>query len=312
MGTEKEPIYSCKRRLNDSDYIEISTESNAKYCIHRESELEGCIEIKANTTYVNSKYNCLSCSLNYLPYFSKFYERKICQNIYAKIIKKKEINLDKYEFEEKTPAIDGKCEKNYLFTPDGINCYTCYIEEVGMPGCKGACTFSLERNNVIKCQEDCKIGYIETSEGVCQPCQSVNEGCYQCHYENSYPTHYLGVKRKRRFVCDYCEDGYINSINGKCFHCSDLGFPHCEKCKMDLNSNELICTECSNGYILNCNGNCTYCNFYQVQVNNNKCIYCNDINYDGIKGCALCERNDNKIICQVCKFGYILLTNNNT
>ena len=91
-----------------------------------------------------------------------------------------------------------------------------------MPGCKGACNFSLNRNNVIKCEDGCDVGYIEVSEGVCESCDSVNHGCYQCHYETEYPLDYLGIKRKRRFVCDYCEEGY-NLLNGKCLTCSDLG-----------------------------------------------------------------------------------------
>ena len=181
-----------------------------------------------------------------------------------------------------------------------------------MPGCKGSCSFSLKRNNVIKCEEECKNEYIETSEGICEPCNSVNKGCYQCHYENDYPVGYFGIRRKRRFVCDYCEDGYIKS-NGKCLHCSDLGFPNCEKCKIDTeNNNEYICEECSEGYFLNENGYCRQCRYLQIIGNNNKCIYCDNINEGGIKGCSFCEKIDNKIKCQICKLGYILLTNNNT
>ena len=154
----------------------------------------------------------------------------------------------------KTPAIGGKCENNNLFTPDGINCYSCNNPIIGMPGCKGSCSFSLKRNNVIKCEDGCKIGFIETSEGVCEPCENVNKGCYECHYDNTYPIGYSGIKRERRFVCDYCEEGYIKSDNGKCLHCSDLGFSNCAKCKIDENNNEFLCIECSEGYYLNENG----------------------------------------------------------
>ena len=64
-----------------------------------------------------------------------------------------------------------------------------------MPGCKGSCSFSLDRNDILKCEEECNKGYIEVSEGVCESCDSVNHGCYECHYENEYPADYLGIKR---------------------------------------------------------------------------------------------------------------------
>ena len=53
--------------------------------------------------------------------------------------------------------------KNNLFTPDGINCYSCNNENVGMPGYKGSWSFSFKRNNVLKCEEGCKEEYIEIS-----------------------------------------------------------------------------------------------------------------------------------------------------
>ena len=45
-------------------------------------------------------------------------------------------------------AKDGICEKDYFFTPDDENCYKCDVEQ-GMPGCKGACNFSLKRNIIF-------------------------------------------------------------------------------------------------------------------------------------------------------------------
>ena len=68
-----------------------------------------------------------------------------------------------------------------------------------MYGCKGECSFSLKRNNSLKCLGGCKDGYIETSEGICEVCNKVNEGCNKCHYENKYPINYKGVKRQRRY-----------------------------------------------------------------------------------------------------------------
>jgi hypothetical protein len=162
-----------------------------------DEESQYCTEATIDTTYVNTKYNCTNCSLNFIPYYSKFFGRKICQNIFDRIIKKKDISLDDYEdVIDKAKAIEGKCSNTDLFTPDGETCYRCNDEIVGMPGCKGACSFSLERNDVLKCEEGCKSEYIEVSEGVCQPCEIVNHGCFNCSYETEYPADYLGIKKK--------------------------------------------------------------------------------------------------------------------
>ena len=165
-----------------------------------EEEIKYSTEAKSDTSYVNTVYNCTNCSLNFLPYYSKFYGRKICQNIFDKVITKKEISETKFEGVESANTANGICEKNNFFTPDGKKCYKCNDEDVGMPGCKVSCSFSSERNNILKCEEGCKTGYIEVSEGLCETCDSVNHGCIQCHYENEYPDNYSGLKRKRKFV----------------------------------------------------------------------------------------------------------------
>ena len=42
-------------------------------------------------------------------------------------------------------------------------------------------------------------------------------------------------------------------------------------------------------------------------------FFCNDVNNGGIENCEYCERNEqNKLICQICESGYILLMNNNS
>ena len=211
---------------------------------------------------------------------------------------------------EKMPAINGKCEKNTLFTPDNKYCYECNNIYIGIPGCKGACNFSLKRNNNIICEGKCDIGYIESSEGICELCNNINKGCYECHYENNYPNNYYGIKRKRRFVCEICENDYIQ-IDGKCYHCSDFQ-KNCEKCEVNVN-NEFICNKCEFGYYLNKHGNCHYCNdLDQFISGNDQCIRCNDIDNGGIKGCKYCEINKDKAICRLCGENYILLTNNNT
>ena len=90
----------------------------------------------------------------------------------------------------------GNCKKNY-FTPDGKKCYKCDNKNVGMPGCKGECSFSLYRNNAILCESQCKDGYIESSPGICETCGKINEGCLDCHYENNYPSNYFGIKKDK-------------------------------------------------------------------------------------------------------------------
>ena len=89
------------------NHILITTENGVNFCIEPKWELENCINSTADTKYINLKYNCTKCNFNYISYYSKFFERKICQNIYAKIPKEKDILLEKFESQEKTPAIDG-------------------------------------------------------------------------------------------------------------------------------------------------------------------------------------------------------------
>ena len=310
IGNELNPIYSCKK-CYDNNNIFVTTENGAKLCMEPFNELQNCIEATADTTYINSIYNCTLCNFNYISYYSNYFNRKICQNINEEIMKEIKISLSNFEGKESTPTNDGKCEKNNLFTPDGLNCYSCNNEDVGKIGCINSCSFSLKRNNVIKCEDGCKIGFIETSEGICDPCDSVNRGCYECHYDNEYTGNFLGIKRKRRFVCDYCEDGYIKSENGKCLQCSDLGFRNCDQCEYNKDINEFVCKKCQNEYFLNDYGICEECQFYKLKINENKCIYCDNIDEGGIAGCLLCEKNNNKVICQQCKLGYILFKNDN-
>jgi hypothetical protein len=92
------------------------------------------MEANANTSFIDNIYNCTSCSLNYISYFSRFYKRKICQNIYQDIIKNKLLSNNNFEKEESILAINGQCENNKLFTPDGINCYACNNKNIGMIG----------------------------------------------------------------------------------------------------------------------------------------------------------------------------------
>ena len=98
IGTELNPAYSCINCKNYRDII-VTLDTGAKSCV-RDSTLENCIEITVNTTYINPVYNCESGKFNYMSYYSKFYERKICQSISEEIIRNKTISLESFEGEE--------------------------------------------------------------------------------------------------------------------------------------------------------------------------------------------------------------------
>ena len=315
--SDTKEILSCESCKNESDVL-IVTENGAQFCSEPTGELEGCIEAKAETAYSHILYNCTQCSLNYLDYYSRYYKRRICQSLFDDIDVIKDLsymNLDDEELMKKInkePAINGKCKADNIFTPDGKFCYMCNNEYFGMLGCKGSCTFSDRRNNPIECEEGkCKEGYIETSKGVCEPCDSVNEGCKFCEYVTKYPIGYHGFKTRRRFVCNECDDGYLISDDELCHHCSELGFSNCERCKVDKdNFDEFICIKCSVGYFLNEDGYCVQCKQPLVQGSQNKCIYCNNTDEGGIEGCEKCISDNGKILCQQCKEGFLLLENN--
>ena len=318
IGTETSPEYRCiKPYDNYQTFALITNENGEKEYIDKDNneDLIGCVEATADTLYINSKYNCTKCSRMYIPYYSKFYDRIICQNINSKILKEKEFDIDIYNsIEETVKAINGTCEKNYMYTPDGENCYKCDNKLKGMPGCKGKCNFSWKRNDSIKCEDGCKNGYIESSEGICSLCNDINKGCHECHYENNYPLNYKGIKRKRRFVCDYCEEGYTQSNSGECLKCNSLGLGPCNKCKLDPeNSDNYICTQCSYDYFVNNKGQCDICDGYHfIGIKEKKCIKCGNVLEGGIENCLYCESDGEKAICTQCLLGYILLNNNNS
>ena len=313
IGTSSNPIYSCVECYNNS-FLLVKNEDNIRYCkLKDEQEIKYCTEANANTSFINTLYNCTKCSLNFLPFYSEFFGRSICQNIFEEIVTENKLSLEIFEEAENVNATEeGICEKKNFFTPDGKKCYKCNDEKVGMPGCKGNCNFSSKRNEIIKCEDECEKGYIKVKEGICEPCENVNQGCYECHYENEYPDNYTKLKRKRRFVCDYCETGFVK-IDGKCLSCFDL-IDDCEECNVDLINNDKIkCSKCNENSILLENGRCNRCDDSNRFQNNNKCHYCDDVYNNGIKGCIKCEKKEkDELICQLCDSGYILLENNNT
>ena len=312
IGKPNEPLYSCKNCYNQDDIL-VKSESGAKFCINS-YEIEGCTEANVKTDYITNIYDCTKCSQNYILY--KLYDRNICQNIDLPIKKTNNYSCINYSEIEKesAKAENGECKNQKFFTPDNINCYACNSKNVGIPGCNGACTFSLKRENPLECEDGCKKGYIEIKKGICDKCNNVNKGCIECHYDNNYPIYFKGIKRKRRFVCDICEKGYILSADFSCQNYSDFGINNCEQYKWDENiNNELICSQCEPGYFISENGKCKTCNGTKVRVKENKCVACNDREYGGIEGCILCKSDNINIIeCEKCDKGYILYDKNKT
>ena len=220
----------------------------------------------------------------------------------------------KYNDEDKVYAKNGVCEKDIFFTPDEIRCFKCDNENIGIPGCKRSCIYSNQKEYSLKCTSGCKTGYIEHSEGVCKKCSYVNPGCYQCHYDNNYPDNYKGIKRKRRFVCDYCEEGYTLTPYGECSKNSNLGLSYCNKAQVDPNNNDkYICTQCEENYFINEEKKCEKCDDAHFKgINKNKCIECGNKADGGIANCLYCESNNEKVTCLECSSGYILSETENT
>ena len=309
-------MFRCARM--DDDYYLLSTnEKNEKYCQykHNNEEIKYCKEANVITKYINITYNCNKCLNNYYPYYSKFFERKICQSIFDKQITEINITKEKYNNTEYIELNDeyNKEIKNF-FTIDGKKFYQCNNKDVGMQGCKGACNFSLKRKDSLKCEEECETGYIEIKEGICELCEIINPGCYQCHYENNYPNIYDKINRERSFVCDFCEEGLV-LVDGRCTEqklCDYSNLNYCEEYEVNRNNNR------DNDEIYSYGFYTRVIDEYEDRLNygfikNNKYFYCNDVKNGGIENCEYCERNEqNKLICQICESGYILLMNNNS
>ena len=316
-GTEARPKYVCDEYYNGDTYALITYDTGEKeykynydyYYFYYNYDLTGCVEAIADTTYYSTKYNCTKCSFGYFPYYSDYYERNICQYLQDDILKQREYYyFNDYDNANRVNANNGVCEKDIYFTPDGEYCYKCDNKTIGMPGCKGSCIYSNQKENSLKCTSGCKTGYIEYFEGVCKKCNYVNSGCYECHYDNNYPNNYKGIKRKRRFVCDFCIEGYTLTISGECSKNSNLGLYDCNKGQVDPKNNDrYICTQCEENYFINEAGECEKCDYDHFKgINKNKCIECGNTADGGVANCLYCESNNEKVTCLECSTGYIL------
>lgn len=315
IGTETNPIYSCTKCIYDDEFLLVKTENDLKYCISKyylNDEIKYCTEAYADITYPNIIYQCTKCSLNFLPFYSKFFERKICQSLTSEIIKEKDISLEKYEGVEYIDVnSEGICEKNY-FTPDGKRCYKCNNKDVGIPGCKGACSFTLKRNESLQCEDGCESGYLEIRKGICESCEKLVIGCSECHYDKeNRDDYYVEIGGNKGIICDLCKSGEKKS---KCINCEDLNLEYCDECEYDPNDNSnYICTKCNDdSFLMSFFNYCQLCGETAIKKDS-ICYNCDENEIGGIEGCEFCENNDKgDFICQLCKKGYILLSNNNT
>ena len=58
--------YCCTNDYNREKYFTLVIyENGEKEYIERKGDLEGCSEAKADTKYINSKYNCTKCLEGY-------------------------------------------------------------------------------------------------------------------------------------------------------------------------------------------------------------------------------------------------------
>jgi len=323
IGTEEAPIYSCAKCLH-SNQILITGQDGIKYCANSyDVNLYRCTEANITSTYYyNTIYNCTACEYGYWPYYSKYFDREICGSIFYDLEESyTDRNFVVDDDEESIPAENGVCQTGY-FTPDKKECYKCDSEENGMPGCSGACSFSLNRSNFIMCESECQEGYIEVEKGICKPCNYVERGCSLCHYETSYPEDYIGVKRERRVQCDKCSNGYMQyELTGECLSCSRFGLFNCEECIKNENYSEnytendfgimspYICTKCEKYHFLTSNHlSCEKC-IATKAVSNNTCINCGL----GVSNCRFCESNEDGmgVQCKECDEEFILNSDEN-
>ena len=312
IGDVSSPKYTCESCNDEYSQTLVTYENEVKDCIE-DKTLVNCKEANADSSYIKPLYDCNFCREGYISYCSRLYQRRICQNYRENVVKRNELPVEIYEEETDYLPIDGNglCGKNQ-FNPYKNKCFNCDNKNVGMMGCKGECSFSLERSSILLCESECKEEFIESSPGICEPCENINEGCNQCEYTTNYPSNYFGIKRKRRFQCKNCMDGYALSLEKKCVKCSEVGLKNCEKCIMNETKGYFICSTCSEHYFLNEAGKCQKC-VIDKELLNGKCVVCDDTDQGGIENCLLCKKkqDENKLLCRECKEGFILYKERN-
>ena len=270
---------------------------------HMLNIFKNCSKVKANTSYYDITFDCISCYNNLTVFYDEFYEKYVCynyshENNYTSYLKKVQLEKNKTVINK-----TNTCEKNY-FSPDGKYCYKCDNNNIGMPGCKGECSFSKNRYNMLQCESGCKDGYFERNKNLCRHCK---DNCAKCHYEPNDQDDDPGITK---LVCDYCEEGYVltkegycdkyiitkTSINNKYISCGNKtqgGIENCLYCENNEQGNKAICRQCKDNYIL--------------LTNNNTCLNRNNEQLKEFETCLELYNESNKFICSRCKPQFSLL-----
>ena len=270
LGTDFVPLYSCSSC--NSDTTTVIYENGIKKCSYNIME-NRCSVANINTNYYTDIYTCIKCKSLYILSYSDYYEKKVCKYIYEDNIIN---NISIYDSDTGIPTINGICNENY-FTRNGKICIKCDDEKNGMPGCGGKCTFKLNREYQLQCEENkCKDNYFETLPGRCYLCRNVITGCQNCKYIINGEQPAFQPLRKRSLICIKCDDDLF-LYSGKCLPCETI-FPGCKRCVNE--NNQIKCAEISNGYYFDKEGILKQCQPL--------CEKCSLINKDG-KDKLICE-----------------------
>ena len=316
VGPENRPKYSCNKCSSYRDFF-VEDENGIKTCENERIFNDRCKEGKKNTYYYNDIITCTKCEEHYILSYSKFYEKKICKDIYEEE-KTSEFTIQDYESDQGQLAVNGKCNNGY-FTRNGKACIKCDDITIGMEGCGGNCDFEINREYQLKCElNKCKEGYFEILPGQCEPCQNVFNGCKKCEYteNNENKIFKLEPIRKRELICIGECDNNLFKYNNQCLKCNNI-FNNCKEC---INDNDIIkCKTPQTGYYINekgkvirCPYNCTECEL--SKEDNNfvvKCLNGSSENEeeskscDDIPNCSRCSyNNNNEIQCSYCDFRF--------
>ena len=274
LGTDIVPLYSCKQ----CSYTSIIYENGVKTCFSNILN-NRCSIANVNTFYYSNIYTCIKCESPYILSYSDYYGKEICKYIYEE---EKKNNISKYDSDTGISATNGKCNDGY-FTRNGKVCIKCDDENYGMEGCGGKCTFILNREYQLQCEDNkCKDNYFETLPGKCVLCSQVLSSCQKCEYIINEEIPKFQPKRQRELVCTKCSSNNLFLYKGKCLTCDKI-IPGCKTCIQE--NNQIKCSEVAEGYYTDKNGIIKQCFSY--------CSKCSIVTMEGIDK-LICTEVSNK------------------
>ena len=287
---EMSPKYYCKKC--GFSFIKVTDENGMIQCLDQETFGDiRCLEGKIDTYYYKDIFTCTKCHPLYILSYSEFYEKNIC----------------KYIYEDEKVQIEDNVQN---------------LQNEEIPGCKTK-VIKPKSENQVQCEE-CTDNYFQISPGKCELCNKVLNGCEKCSYidNDEIPT-FIPI-RKRKLICNKCQEGYILKENN-CIIIDNL-IPNCNKIETK-NENEFQCSEAKSGYYVDngkvekCEINCNECSL--INENGNKIIKCTSADYgyfinkegkvkncrdidEGISNCFSCFTNQNfELFCDYCITDYI-------